>query len=123
MPAIFPKTNPDGSFCVIANLTVDVRPEPELRTSVQAWLHQWVLQHATRMQETTTAGMVTTQELRYDTQFAGDPQVVECDESGISIRFVGQPLAREWKNWFVWIIRDLIAARIGVTSLKGCKDC
>jgi hypothetical protein len=125
-PARFPARKADGSFCVeigvqMTDLQID------FVSCVQTWINDaWMPQHGTWTREWKTGSNLATrqvQELRYDDEFMGPPEVAAGSASELQLRLRGKKTAKFWKDWVVSrLMPDLKAQFPGVGELIYLRD-
>ena len=92
----------------------------EFCRKVQAWVTQWV--EVNRRWERNWLSQ--NEELRYEDEFRGAPEVISSTLTELKIRLEGQPSSKWWKDWLVYrILADL---KVAFTEIKGVghiRDC
>jgi hypothetical protein len=125
--AKFPARTADGSFCVEIGVQM-TGGQADLVLRVRAWLNDtWMPRHVTWTREWQTGSNLATtqaQELHYDDEFTGPPEVAAGPTSELQLRLRGKKTAKFWKDWLVSrLVPDLMAAFPGLGELLYIRDC
>jgi len=95
---------------------------------IDAWISDaWMPRNATWTREWKTGSNLATtrvEELKYDDEFTGPPEVAAGPTSELQLRLKGKKTAKFWKDWLVSrLVPDLKAAFPGVGELLYIRDC
>src|SRR5262249_5034266 len=112
----FPKTSPDGSFCVEVTLRVDDGPQ-DLAERISAWLQEW----PKRNQSWQWFG----HKLDFFDEFLREPYAVKCSGGVVSFKMAGRSAdSKWWKDWLAFrLLEDLRHEFRQVGQLVSIRDC
>jgi hypothetical protein len=126
--AKFPARSADGSFCVEIGVNLNSNVQQDLVPSIQAWINDaWMPRNTTWTREWMTGPNLSTssaQELQYDNEFTGPPEVAAGPSAELQLRLRGKKTAKFWKDWVISrLVPDIKEAFPGIGELLYIRDC
>ena len=104
--ANFPLKREDGSLSVACRFSAP----PGALARVEGWVEGW------------TRGIMATRLVDLLEDLSAPPRVVARKDGYIDIVFDGKPASRRWKDWMVYLSRDLGASSIPGVNFEGFYD-
>jgi hypothetical protein len=99
----FPKRRDDGSFAVIAEFTTsDTTIISLVNDFVKAWIrvnHSWI--------RIWRSDSIEEEYLDFYREFSSDPRVEVESEGAFCVVFEGRPSATRWKDFAVYMVKDI----------------
>ena len=96
----FPQRRPDGSLCVASRFSLAGEATEQ---SIQAYVAGWM------------RGIMATGHVDLAEDLVEAPRVVARGPASVDVVFDGKPGSQRWKDWLVYLTRDLASSMPGIT--------